>query len=88
MNKMNKLQMLVMEGASETFVESFLGQHFRQLKWLNISFHMKQLPKSMQHLVGLTILQLQDCQNLLLIPKFIINMTLLNAFRILQLFLT
>ncbi len=69
--------MLIMEGASETFIESFLGQHFRKLKWLNITSHMQQLPESMQHLVGLTIFQLQDCQNLLSIPKFLKNMTLL-----------
>jgi Leucine-rich repeat (LRR) protein len=69
--------MLIMEGATETFLQSCLGQHFNQLKWLNISSHMTQLPKSIQHLIGLTILQLQNCQNLLFIPNFLINMTLL-----------
>ncbi|CAM6010135.1 unnamed protein product [Sphagnum balticum] len=76
-HKMKELRMLIMEGASETFIESFLGQHFRKLKWLNITSHMQQLPESMQHLVGLTIFQLQDCQNLLSIPEFLKNMTLL-----------
>jgi Leucine-rich repeat (LRR) protein len=76
-HKMKKLRMLIMQGASETLIESCFGQHFNQLKWLNISFHMKQLPKSMRHLVGLTILQLQNCQNLLFIPEFLTNMTLL-----------
>jgi hypothetical protein len=28
-HKMKKLRMLIMEQASETFIESFLGQHFR-----------------------------------------------------------
>jgi Leucine-rich repeat (LRR) protein len=69
--------MLVMERASAAFIECCFEQHFNQFKWLHISSHMKQLSKSMQHLVGLTILQLQNCQNLLFIPKFLINMTLL-----------
>jgi hypothetical protein len=67
-HEMKELRMLIMEGASETFIESFLRQHFRKLKWFNITSHMQQLPESMQHLVGLTIFQLQDCQNLLSIP--------------------
>jgi Leucine-rich repeat (LRR) protein len=70
--------MLIMEGASEAFIESCFGQHFRQLKWLHINSCMKQVPKSMQHLNGLTILQLQNCPNLVLIPEFVTsNMTLL-----------
>jgi len=77
-HKMKKLRMLIMERASEAFIESCFGQHFRQLKWLHINSHMKQLPKSMQHLNGLIILQLQNCLNLVLIPEFVIsNMTLL-----------
>ncbi|CAM6021692.1 unnamed protein product, partial [Sphagnum balticum] len=74
-HKMRKLRMLIMEGANETFIQSCFGQHFSQLKWLNISSNMTQLPESMRHLVGLTILQLPNCQNLLLIPEFLINMT-------------
>jgi leucine-rich repeat protein SHOC2 len=66
-----------MEGANETFIQSCFGQHFSRLKWLNISSHMTQLPESMRHLVGLTILQLPNCQNLLFIPEFLINMTML-----------
>jgi hypothetical protein len=69
--------MCIMEGANETFIQSCFGPHFSQLKWLNISSNMPQLPESMRHLVGLTILQLQNCQNLLFIPEFLINMTLL-----------
>ncbi|KAH9568577.1 hypothetical protein CY35_03G084900 [Sphagnum magellanicum] len=77
-HKMKKLRMLIMESASEAFIESCFGQHFRQLKWLHINSHMKLLPKSMQHLNGLIILQLQNCQNLVLILEFVIsNMTLL-----------
>ncbi len=72
-HKMKKLRMLIMEGASEAFIESCFGQHFCQLKWLHINSHMKQLPKSMQHLNGLIILQLQNCQNLVLIPEFVIS---------------
>ncbi len=75
-HKMKELRMLIMEGATETFIESFLRQHFRKLKWLNITSHMQQLPESMQHLVGLTIFQLQNCKNLLSIPEFLKNMTL------------
>jgi hypothetical protein len=74
---MKELRMLIMEGANETFIESFLGQHFRKLKWLDITSDMEQLPESMQHLVGLTIFQLQYCTNLLSIPEFLKKMTLL-----------
>ncbi|CAM6026290.1 unnamed protein product, partial [Sphagnum balticum] len=35
-HKMRKLRMLIMEGANETFIQSCFGQHFSQLKWLNI----------------------------------------------------
>ncbi len=74
---MKKLRMLIMEGANETFIHSCFGRHFSQLKWLKMNSHMKELPESMQHLVGLTILDLQNCGNLSHIPEFLINMTLL-----------
>jgi hypothetical protein len=76
-HKMKELRMLIMEGATETFIESFLGKHFRKLKWFNITSNMQQLPESMQHLVGLTVFQLQYCTDLLSIPEFLKNMTLL-----------
>jgi len=74
---MRKLRILIMEGSNETFVQSCFGKHFSQLKWVDISSHVTQLPESMWHLVGLIILQLQNCQNLLFIPEFLKNMTLL-----------
>ncbi|CAK9877693.1 unnamed protein product [Sphagnum jensenii] len=67
-HKMKKLRMLIMEGASETLIESCFKQHFSQLKWLKISSLMKQLPRTIGNISSLSILDLSYCKSIESLP--------------------